>query len=103
MMSYLSTVRISVPHTAEYSSNNTLCISSNSGAPPAYRLEGCPTDYFDTYQGTGGACIIPAETGTDVLLTNSELPEGLYQFICSVNNSYSINSNAIVGKYIASY
>ena len=95
----LVVVRISVPHTTEYWSNNTLCIDKNSSS--AYRLEGCPDAYFNTYQGTGGACVITDQSQagrTDVLLTANELPEGLYEFICFVNSSLNINSSAIVGK-----
>ena len=92
----LVVVRISVPHTAEYWSNNTLCIVRNSSS--AYRLKGCPDAYFNTYQGTGGACVITDQAGTDILLTGNELPEGLHEFICFVNSSLNIHSSAIVGK-----
>ena len=98
----LPAVKISVLNTTEYSSNNTLCIDNRSPAQPTagYRLVGCPNQYFNTYQGTGGACVVAAETGhgRDIILTEDELPEGFYQFICFVNSSYNINSSAIVGK-----
>ena len=95
----LLAVRISVPYTAEYSSNNTLCIDNNVNSPSAYRLEGCPDVFFDTYQGTDGVCVTTGEpAGTDILLTGNELPEGLQEFICFVNGTHSINFSAIVGK-----
>ena len=90
-------------YTGEYS-ENLLCISQTNNLPvikPPYRLHGCPTEFFNTYQNASGVCsIMTDDNGTDLLLTVNEMAPGLHSFSCVVPEAPSgtVSSYAVVLK-----
>ena len=95
-----------MPNLFEYNgdhSKNLLCINqTNNSLPvirPPYRLRGCPTEFYNTYQSTSGVCSVRTDdNGTDLLLTVNEMAPGLHSFSCVVPEAPSgtVSSYAVI-------
>ena len=90
-------------YTGDHSSKNVLCINqmtdSSSVIRPPYRLRGCPTEFYNTYQNTSGVCTVRTDdNGTDLVLTVNDMAPGLHSFSCMVPEAPSgtVSSYAVI-------
>ena len=85
-------------YTGEHS-KNLLCINQTTDRSSlirsTYRLRGCPTEFFNTYQSTSGVCSVRTDNGTDLILAVNEMAPGLHSFSCMVPEA----PNEIVSNY----
>ena len=90
-------------YTGEHS-KNLLCISQTADSLPVirppYQLQGCPTEFYNTYQNTSGVCTVTTDNGTDLLLTVNDMAPGLHSFSCVVPEASSgtVSNYAVIVK-----
>ena len=103
----MSTVLFAAPNSFAYTgehSKNLLCILSQTTnslpvVRPPYRLRGCATELYNTYQSTSGVCTVRTDdNGTDVILTVNDMAPGLHSFSCVVPEAPSgtVSSYAVI-------